>query len=191
MNKHILIINGNPKTKSFCQHLSNLYEVEAREYFTISRFNLSEMAFNPDLQNGYDQTQELEPCLVAFQQAIKKADHIIIISPIWWGGMPAKLKGLFDRSLLPNFAFKYERGNPMPVQLLTNKTSRLIFTMDAPDPYLEEQASGIITQLDHFILQYCGIEKPQTNLFGAIIGSSDQEKAVWEETVKKLGQQGA
>ena len=28
------------------------------------------------------------------------AEHVVLILPMWWGGLPAKTKGLFDRTLL-------------------------------------------------------------------------------------------
>lgn len=191
MRKNILILNGNPKATSHSQHLSDSYEIEAREYFNVQRFDLATMDFNPNLYNGYDAVQALEPCLQDFQQALSQAQHIVIVAPIWWGGMPAKLKGLFDRAFLPGFAFKYEENNPMPIQLLTGKSARLIFTMDAPAEYFEEQAAGVITELDTFILQYCGIDKANISLFGPSISSTEQERLQWQEQVKALGAQGS
>jgi len=190
MTKKILVLNGNPKSSSYSQHLSDLYDLEASEYFDVRRFNLSAMAFNPSLDCGYDARQELEPCLVDFQNAILWADHLVIVTPIWWGGLPAKLKGLFDRTFLPGFSFKYEGDNPLPVQLLKGKTARLVVTMDAPSDYAEEQAAPAVAQLDLFTLQFCGFEKAEVNLFGSLISATPEEKQDWEERVKAIGAKG-
>ncbi|MDK2594064.1 NAD(P)H-dependent oxidoreductase [Pseudoalteromonas obscura] len=190
MTKKILVLNGNPKSNSFGQHLADIYSCEAREYFEVRRFNLSEMPFNASLQYGYNTPQILEPILVEFQKAVLWAEHIVIISPIWWGGLPAKLKGLFDRAFLPDFSFKYEKDNPVPVQLLTGKTSRLILTMDMPAQYMEEQAAPVITQLDTYTLQFCGIQKAQINLFGSLVLATPDDKQKWEGTMKSLGRKG-
>lgn len=106
------------------------------------------------------------------------------------GRHTAKLKGLFDRSFLPGFAFEYEGDNPSPLQLLKGKTSRIIITMDAPSDYAEEQAAPAITQLDLFTLQFCGFEKAQVNLFGSIILANDENKLLWEKLVQDIGSRG-
>ena len=78
----------------------------------------------------------------------------------------------------------------MPIQLLTGKSARLIFTMDAPAEYFEIQAAGVITELDTFILQYCGIDKANISLFGPSISSTEHDRLQWQELVKALGAQG-
>ncbi|MDN3719732.1 NAD(P)H-dependent oxidoreductase [Roseibium salinum] len=37
-------------------------------------------------------------------------EHFVVVHPLWWGGLPAKLKGVFDRILLPGMAFRYVSG---------------------------------------------------------------------------------
>ncbi|WED27758.1 NAD(P)H-dependent oxidoreductase [Vibrio sp. DW001] len=186
MMRNILLMNGNPKEASFAKQLSDTYEDEASKKYQVSRFNLSEMNFNPSLENGYDEIQPLEPGLIEFQQSVLIADHIVIVAPIWWGGLPAKLKGLFDRTFLPGFAFKFEDDNPEPVQLLKGKTSRLILTMDAPSDYATEQAQPIMQQLDQFTLQFSGVSKAEHNLFGSVILSDREQQHNWLQTVKDV-----
>lgn len=190
MTKKILLLNGNPKVKSYCQHLADLYEIQANEHFDIRRFNLSNMVFNPSLDTGYDAIQALESCLVEFQTAMLWADHIVIVAPIWWGGIPAKLKGLFDRTFLPGFAFNYVGDNPTPVQLLTGKTARIMVTMDAPIDFVEEQAAPAVAQLDLYTLQFSGIEKAALTLLGSIILAEPKNKVAWESRVQALGRKG-
>ncbi|MEG5058562.1 NAD(P)H-dependent oxidoreductase [Microcoleus sp. A2-C5] len=48
------------------------------------------------------------------------------------GTMPALMKGFFNRTLLPNFAFKYRQDSPMWDKLLANSTAQLLVTMDTP-----------------------------------------------------------
>ena len=192
MTKKILIINGNPKQSSYVKRLCDLYAISAKKNHSVKIHNLSLMQFNPSLDDGYDDIQKLEPCLVEFQEATHWADHVVIIAPVWWGTVPAKLKGLFDRALLPGVAFNYEAGNPLPIQLLTGKTSRIILTMDTPpEYYLTEQSAPAIAQLDICTLQFCGFEKAAHNLFGPIVDSPDEERATWEKEVSELGLRGA
>lgn len=187
MSKNILLLNANPKAESLSRLLADQYQIEAREHFDVRRFDLPEMDFQPSLESGYDAIQPLEPCLQDFQEQLKRVDHIVIISPIWWGGLPAKFKGLIDRAILPGSAFRFEADHPAPVQLLRGKTARIILTMDAPQEMLREQAQPVLAQLDRFTLQFCGVTPAETTLFGSVIFSTEAERAGWVSTVKTLG----
>jgi putative NADPH-quinone reductase len=54
--------------------------------------------------------------------------------PTWWAGLPAVLKGLVDRLMLPGQAFVYE-GGPLPRGLMAGRSSRYVTTMDSPAPW--------------------------------------------------------
>jgi NAD(P)H dehydrogenase (quinone) len=56
-------------------------------------------------QNHAHATQGFAPDLVREQQRFLKADLVVWLYPIWWGGMPAILKGWFDRVLASGFAY--------------------------------------------------------------------------------------
>ncbi|KJY68096.1 NAD(P)H-dependent oxidoreductase [Vibrio nigripulchritudo] len=188
--KNILVINANPKSSSFSHALADSYEIQAREQAEVKRINLVELDFNISLDSGYDDVQPLEPSLESFQESVLWADHIVIVSPIWWGGLPAKFKGLLDRTFLPGFAFKFEEGSAEPKQLLTGKTSRLILTMDAPHDYVEVQAQPVIEQLDRFTLQFSGMEAAKLTLIGSVIGADKSQRDEWLKRVGELGATG-
>ncbi|KDM93549.1 NAD(P)H-dependent oxidoreductase [Photobacterium galatheae] len=190
MSKNILLLNANPKTESFARLLADHYQIEARVRFDVRRFDLPEMAFQPSLDQGYDAIQPLEPCLQDFQQQLKWADHLVIVSPVWWGGLPAKFKGLIDRAILPGVAFQFEADNPEPVPLLQGKTARIMLTMDAPPEMLQVQAQPVLAQLDRFTLQFCGVAPAETTLLGSVILSTASEREEWIKTVKSLGAEG-
>jgi NAD(P)H dehydrogenase (quinone) len=187
--KNILILNGNPKPNSFADSLVDAYECTAKETANIRTFRLSEMDFNPDLSFGYDQVQPLESCLEAFTNALLWADHLVLISPVWWGSLPAKLKGLFDRVLLPGVTFTFEQNSLLPTPLLTGKTARLILTMDTPKELIDQLAQPILEQLGRHTLEFCGFAPPKVNLFGSVILSSDRQRSDWQTTVGELGSQ--
>ncbi|HBV77398.1 MULTISPECIES: NAD(P)H-dependent oxidoreductase [Vibrio] len=185
--KNILLLNGNPKRNSFSSHLSSAYEMEAKKVGSIRRFNLSDMIFDPNLESGYDDIQALEPCLSDFSQVLIWADHIVIVCPIWWGGLPAKLKGLLDRTFLPGTMFKFEGESIHPIQLLTGKTSRIILTMDSPVELSEEQSKPVLEQLSRYTLEFCGVKKAEVSLLGSVILSDENQRDCWLSTVADLG----
>lgn len=187
MMHNILILNGNPKSKSFCAHLSEVYELEAKKGASVRRFDLSAMQFNPSLDCGYDDVQALEPCLSEFQEALLWAHHIVIVAPIWWGGLPSKLKGLIERTFLPSKTFKYDADNSAVIPLLTGKTSRLILTMDAPEDFAEQQAAPVIAQLNQFTLQFCGVACLEPVLLSSVSFVDEGKISEWRECVRGLG----
>ena len=120
--KKILIFNGHPNTGSFCHSLALAYQKGAGEGAAeIQQISLDSLEFNPNLKFGYSKISELEPALIEAQNKIKWADHIVFVYPNWWGGMPAVMKGFFDRTFLPGFAFKYRKDSPLPEKLLSGK----------------------------------------------------------------------
>ena len=98
MGKRILIIQGHPDEQSFNHALHLAYKKGAtRAGAEIQEIFVSQLTFNPNLRYGYRQRTDLEPCLIEAQNKIKWAEHIVLVYPVWWGSLPAILKGFFDR----------------------------------------------------------------------------------------------
>ncbi|MGV8640893.1 NAD(P)H-dependent oxidoreductase, partial [Pseudomonas aeruginosa] len=90
--KRILLIVGSPKRKSFCHLLAECYAQGARSKDHVVReLKLGELAFDPILHEGYEQSQVLEPDLLEAQRQIHWAEHLVFVYPVWWGGLPALL----------------------------------------------------------------------------------------------------
>ncbi|MDA0148991.1 NAD(P)H-dependent oxidoreductase [Vibrio sp. LaRot3] len=184
--RKVLVINANPKSTSFCQSISDQYVAMASNSHEVQQLNLADMQFQIDLTMGYSEKVALEPDLVEFQDKIQWAEHIVIISPVWWGTIPAKFKGAIDRTFLPEFAFKYVEGKAFPQKLLTGRTSELIFTLDNP-PFWYKYVKGnaIYKQLKTSILDFSGIKNTKATYFGPVINSTKEQRDNWLEKVAK------
>ena len=181
MTTRLLIINGNPKPDSFCHALAREYARSAEEAGAeVTLLHVGELAFEPDLHHGYDLMPSLEPDLHGVQQSLQQARHLVIVSPVWWGNMPARLKGLLDRVLLPGFAFQYIKGKALPLRLLAGKTARLLLTMDSPPWYYRWwQGDPVARTLDKPVLGLCGIRLSHHQHLGPIHTASDLDRARW------------
>ena len=84
MSKRILILNGHPDHNRLCSALADRYQQGAAQAQVV-RFDLADMVFDDNLQQGYQQVQPLEPVLQAFQQALRDCDHFVLVAPVWWG----------------------------------------------------------------------------------------------------------
>ncbi|MFZ4463362.1 MAG: NAD(P)H-dependent oxidoreductase [Bacteroidales bacterium] len=189
--KKILIINGHPDKQSLCNELAMRYKKGAEASGAQCKLiNLVDLNFNQNLTSGYKKRTELEPDLLAMQQEITNADHLVFVYPNWWGTYPALLKGFLDRVLLPGFAFKYEGKSPLPKKLLKGKTARLIVTMDTPKWFywLVRRSPGH-NAMKKGVLEFCGISPVKITSFGPVVSSDEAKRKRWILQVEQLGNQ--
>ena len=181
MSKRILVILGHPADESFCSALASSYVAGAKAAGNeVQLISLGKLSFDPVLHNGYATIQELESDLVAAQTAIAWAQHIVFVYPIWWGAMPALLKGFIDRVFLPGFAFKYRDGSAFWDRLLSGRSAHLLVTMDTPPWYFRwvYRMPGH-NQMKRTILEFSGIKPVAVSSFGPIKASSQQKREKW------------
>ena len=181
MGKRILLILGHPSGASFCAALAERYVQSAIDAgHEVRQLRLGELDFDPVLREGYQQIQVLEEALSAAQSDILWAEHLTLVYPIWWGGIPALLKGFFDRVFLPGFAFKYRKGKAFPDKLLKGRTAHLLVTMDTPPWYYRwSYHMPGLHQVRKTTLEFCGIRPLRTLTFGPLLDSSDQQRNTW------------
>ncbi len=188
-HKKILIINGHPDMESYNTGLAKAYKKGAiAAGAEIQEINLAELQFNPVLQFGYRKRSELEPDLLDAQEKIRWAEHLVWVFPIWWGGLPALTKGFIDRVFLPGFAFKYRPNSPWQEKLLTNKTARIICTLDQPNWYFRlVNHRPAHHAMKKMTLQFSGINPVKITTIGPIRLSSEAYRSGWLDRVEGLG----
>ncbi len=187
--KKILIINGHPDKDSFNFGLSEAYKNGAKNTTAeIREINIRELKFSPNLKYGYRKRTELEPDLLAAQDKLKWADHIVWIYPVWWGSVPAMMKGFLDRVLLPGFAFKKRENSVWWDKYLIGKTSRIICTLDQPAWYYNWiYGSPSHRAMKRLTLNFIGVKKVKITTIGPIRLSKEEFRAKWIKKVEKLG----
>lgn len=185
----ILIINGHPDKKSYNNALAASYKTGAMNSgAAVIEIVISELEFNPNLEFGYRKRTELEPDLLKAQEHIKWADHIVWVYPVWWGGLPAMLKGFIDRVLLPGFAFKKREGSIWWDKYLIGKSSRIICTMDQPTwfyRWINGRPSHIA--MKKLTMNFIGIKKVRITSIGPLRLSKESFRTKWLSKVEKLG----
>lgn len=193
--KRILVLNGHPGDTSLSRQFADTYASAARRAgHDVRIHHLPEMGFDMDFGCGdYHQFKPLEPVLETFLSDLEWAGHFVITTPMWWGGLPAKLKGLFDRAFLPGRTFDTKvKKLGMPAPMLTGKTARVIMTSDTP-MWFERLVykRAFMHQLSGQILGFVGIKPTRYSYFS---GASDAKLAKvnhWLRTVENIGQEAA
>jgi len=188
--KKILIINGHSDIDSFNYGLSNAYVIGAQNSGAqVKEIRIRELDFNPNLQYGYRKRTELEPDLLQAQEDLKRADHIVWVYPVWWGSVPAIMKGFLDRVLLPGFAFKKREGSVWWDKYFTGKTSRLICTLDQP-PWFYRWINGCPSHkaMKKLTMNFIGVKKVKITTIGPLRLSKQEFRDKWIKKIEKLGE---
>lgn len=187
--KNILIINGHPNKESLVFALAEAYQKGAIESgAAVSVIHIRDLNFNPNLQYGYRKRMELEPVLLESLEKIKAADHLVWLHPVWWGGMPAMMKGFIDRLFLPGITFKYKENSVWWDKLLKGKTARIITTLDQPSWYYWLMfGRPSVNQLKKSVLEFCGVKPVKVTYVAIVKTSTAQLRAKWINNIYKLG----
>jgi putative NADPH-quinone reductase len=188
--KTILVINGHPNPESFNQAIFETYVLKAsKENVLIETIEIAKLKFNPSLEFGYQKRVEMEPDLIEAQEKISRANHLVWIHPVWWGGLPALTKGFIDRVFVPGFAFKYRENSVWWDKLLAGKTAHIITTLDQP-AFFYRLVFGrpSVNQLKKSTLGFCGIKTKKISYFGPVRNSTESQRKLWLVKVKVLAQ---
>ena len=160
-----LVIAAHPSTKSFNHSVVEAYmsalverkhRVECRDLYAAN--------FNPVLSArdlaaiGHGKASK---DIREEQAAMRHADVVTLISPLWWSGFPAMLKGYLDRVFCEGFAYVIKRGEYLPG--LAGKKGVIITTSGASKEELKSGGTlrAIRTIYDVGLMQFCGIEMVQ------------------------------
>jgi NAD(P)H dehydrogenase (quinone) len=193
MKNKIAVINGNPYSQSYGTALAEAYHRGAVQGGSeVRMIDVGSLSFEPNLKYGYHQRIELEEDLLRAQETIRWADHLVFVYPIWWGTVPAILKGFIDRIFLPGFAYQPRPSSQLWDKLLRGKSARLIVTMDAPSWYhrlVYRQAAHHV--MKRATLQYCGINPVRITELCSVKESTESKRKQWLEQIETLGRKGS
>lgn len=180
---------GHPAPDSLSHGLIDAYERGAKSSGAeIRRMSLSEMEFDPNLANGYKQRQPLEASLETWRDNLTWCTHTCWAYPMWWGMMPAKMKGAIDRALLPGFGFAYHENDPFWDRLLKGRSGEAILTADTPN-WFDRLTSGAPArkQVKIKVMDFVGIKPVHTHYFAPVRTASHATIEKWKRKVYKAG----
>lgn len=189
MSKKILIIYGHPSKTSLNFEIARRYGLAAaRSGCEVEHLILADLQFEINLKHGFEKRMDLEKDLLHAQKLIKWADHLVFVHPVWWGSLPALLKGFIDRVFLPGFAFKYRENSMWWDKLLTGKTAHIITTLDQPGWYYRlSYGRPSVNQLKKSTLQFCGVKRVRVTYMGIVRGAGSDKIDLWLRKAEQLG----
>ena len=193
MPRRIVVILGHPdlSPKRLCRALADSYAEGARSAghevrrIDVARLDFPLLGSMQEFQHGM-----VSPDIKDAAEAIRRAEHIVFVFPLWLGTMPALLKGFLEQVMRPGLAFAYPKAGKdgSLTTLLKGHSARLIVTMGMPAPiyrfwYLGHDVAGIRRN----ILNFVGIGPVRESLFGMVESVSDARRRKWLAAMHALG----
>ena len=194
MGKRITIIQGHPdgQTRHFGHALADEYAKGCQDGgHEVRRVEVAQLAF-PLLRTKEEFEKGPPPDSIRqAQDAIRWANHLVILYPLWLGSMPALLKGFLEQVFRPGVAFAYQARGKMATQLFMGKSARVVVTMGMPAcVYRWFYLAHSVKSLQRNILAFCGIRPTRTTLIGGVESMSEQQYAGWLDEMRGLGDVG-
>jgi putative NADPH-quinone reductase len=137
-----LIIYCHPVEGSFCSAMRDAAQrglVDAGHDVEI--IDLAKDGFDPIM--GLDEWQvymsrsgQVPIELERYAQLMRKAEIVVFVYPTWWSGVPAQLKGWFDRVLVPDVAFSFSDDGKVQPALEHVHKMFILTTYGSPKLYV-------------------------------------------------------
>ncbi len=185
-----LVVIGHPRgTASLCGAIAEAYAEGARQAGAeVEVLDLSTLDFDPDVRLADPADQPLEPDLGRARDMVERAGHLVFAYPNWWGTMPARLKGFFDRLLTPGFAFRRTTAGTGYEGLLAGRTAELLVTMDTPGlVYGLIQGAPGHKAMARSTLGLCGVRTVRISRFGIVETSDEEGRTAFLARARRLG----
>lgn len=160
--KRILIIDGHPDPKGahFVHELAEFYRTGAREGgHQVRMLRVGELRF-PLLRTARAYLSgKVPPSIATAQKSIRWADHVVLLYPLWFGTMPAKVKGFIEQVLRPGFAFEERGAGEHPRRLLEGRSARIVVSRGMPQLFDEvDRSPRSIRNVVADVLEICGVK---------------------------------
>jgi NAD(P)H dehydrogenase (quinone) len=160
----------------------------------VSRFLLKRRLQNKDDLAIIRMLREHAPEDVTIQQEkVARAEALAFISPLYFVGFPAILKGWIGRVFTLGFAFRLRpeawRGDIGGRVPLLNHQKALIIntTIFNEDSYRSGLGEAMKTLIDDFALRYPGIQAVEHVYFHAVHGADDATRRAYLDRAYSLG----
>ena len=184
----ILIIDGHPHTAPdhFIHASADAYAAGAGGRHETRRINVAELDFPLIRSQGEWKDGPVPPAISEAQDALRWADHVVILYPLWLGDVPALLKGFLEQVARPNFAFRYT-DNGLPEKLLKGKSARIIVSMGMPALFYSlVYRAHSVKSLKRNVLGFVGFKPVRYSIIGAVEGKASH-RVKWLERLRRLG----
>lgn len=194
MKKHIAIIQGHPDTaparytRVFAEHYRNGAEAGGHtvEVIDVASLNFPHLHSKEEFEHGAP-----PPEILRAQEIIARANHLVVIFPLWLGDIPSILKAFFEQTFRPGFAYSGAMDTGKFKQSLRGKSARVVVTMGMPAfVYRFYFGAHGLKNLRRNVLKFCGISPVRESIIGLIESKDPRRRQRWLVRAEELGRKG-
>jgi putative NADPH-quinone reductase len=187
MSKRILIIDGHPDPapQRYVHALAAAYEKEAvgagHEVRTVVVANLQFPALRTKTE-----FESVGPCGVIekIQDDLAWCEHLVLVYPLWFGSMPAIVRGVFEQILRPLFVLAFPEHGGKAKKRLRGKSVRIIVTMGMPAiAYRWYYGAHSLKCLKRNVLSFCGMGPIRSSVVGLVGVASKSHHLRWMDRI--------
>jgi NAD(P)H dehydrogenase (quinone) len=173
----VLVVYCHPNPKSFTHAVLEAVQAGlAQAPCEVKTVDLHAEGFQPVLvvdeqrrRRDLDKVAETQP----YRDQIAWCDAMVFVYPVWWGGMPAMLKGYLDRTFVSGLT----KTQVFPNGLARGKAAHFFYTLDSP---------ALVAWLDpgwfsnYFtVFRYCGFSPVRRHYLARLKLTTDEERGRW------------
>ncbi len=186
-----LIIYAHPFEGSFCHAVKEkVIETLKKNGHEFNLIDLNKDKFDPvmtaeDLKL-YSSGGTTDKNVDRYLELMAQADTLFIIFPVWWGVMPAILKGFFDKVFLPKRAYIYKKSGMLKPLFPQIKQAVIFNTLGGPKIYHNFMLFFPVKKVvADTTLKMIGVKKTKIVQFDRMKKSTDELRAKWLDQVEK------
>jgi putative NADPH-quinone reductase len=188
-----VIVYNHPFSGSLCHALLESARDGAKKAgYDVDVIDLDADKFNPVMNEeelrGFLRHEMIDPQAKDYFERIRGANHLIIIFPIWWGLMPALMKGFIDKVVFPGAFYEMPEDATTMTPLLPNLKVTIITTMNTPaDIYRDYFGDAIYKALVNDTFNTVGIKNVEWVSFNMVKFSTEEQRREWLEKAAQVG----
>ncbi len=191
MAKRILVLLGHPdcRPERFSSALASAYvDAATAAGHEVRRIDLADLD-TPFLAGQWEFESPPPPPIVAVQQDILWAQHVVVLFPLWLGATPAKLKALLEQVFRAGFGLEQSPRGPLPK--LKGRSARLVVTMGMPAIafWLMFGGHGLLA-LEKGMLGLAGISPIRKSVIGGVEMIGGRGRLKWLARMRRFGRLG-
>ncbi|MDR6176383.1 NAD(P)H dehydrogenase (quinone) [Nocardioides zeae] len=163
-----LVVTAHPDPTSLTHHVAaRLCERLTDRGEDVTTAHLAQEGFDPRFtatdRQAYLTGQGHPRDVLAEQERLDAAQHLVLVFPVYWWSMPALLKGWVDRVFVAPWAFAIDDGGRV-VPAQQRLTVHLVPILGTAQGSFARHgyAESFTTQVERGILDYCGVRRGAT-----------------------------
>ncbi len=190
----ILLVVSHPNPQSFTRAVADAVHAGIIDGGgTVEVVDLHAEAFDPVLVvNAEHLRRDLDkvPETARHRALLAKCSAVVFVYPVWWGGLPAMLKGFLDRVFVSGLAYTFAsrpKNAVLPQGLMKGKSAHFFYTLDTP--WLFAKLDPGWWSLYFSVLRYCGFSKIRRHYRHRLKTTTPEQRQAWLDEVRRRGRQ--